>query len=180
MKKALLLCLLPFCASAQKVATPVRYELRGVVTYFFNENQGNKPDIGAKAFIVRATVVKAAHINIDALEKYLANHDLVEFDPSNSPKPEPLPGEPTANEIRELEPTAMAAEQSILKAEATSVVTADGAGVFLKKLAPGDYIVLIRSANRTRINLLESLGQVVVRRISVRDDDKEVSVNFRP
>lgn len=74
----------------------------------------------------------------------------------------------------------MAAEQSILKAEATAVVTADGAGIFLKKLLPGDYVILIRSANRTRINLLESIGQVEIRRISVRDDDKEISVNFRP
>lgn len=46
MKQILILLLFPFYSFAQEA------ELSGVVTYFFNDYQGNKPDIGAKVYII--------------------------------------------------------------------------------------------------------------------------------
>ena len=46
MKKIFILLLFPFYSFAQEV------ELSGVVTYFFNHSQGNKPDIGAKIYLI--------------------------------------------------------------------------------------------------------------------------------
>ena len=187
--KALLfaLLLLPALpALAQKkspAAAPiVRYELRGVVTYFFNSNFGNRPDAGAKAFIIKESLLKAKEPEITALETYLANHDYVEHQGHESEsKLAKMPDEMTdADKIKALQEDALATEQEILNNPSTSEVTADGSGVFAKKLAPANYVVLIRSANRMRINPLETKGQLVVRRISIKDDDKEVSANFNP
>jgi hypothetical protein len=49
MKKLLLIVsvLMPFLTFAQNE----KGELRGVITYFFNDNYGNKPDVGAKVII---------------------------------------------------------------------------------------------------------------------------------
>ncbi len=46
MKLLFILLFLPFFSIAQKT------ELNGVVTYFFNDYQGNKPDIGAKVYLI--------------------------------------------------------------------------------------------------------------------------------
>jgi len=179
----LLLAAVPAVAQTKtkSIPTTTRYELRGIATYFFNQNLGNKPDIGAKAFIIKESAIKKG-TNIVSLQTYLINHDLVEHTGSSSgPKLEKLPDEMTpADKIQALEGEALAAQQEILQNPSTSEVTADGNGVFLKKLAPGYYIVLIRSANRSRINPLEMQGQMIVREVSIKDDDKEVSVNFKP
>ena len=44
-------------------------KLSGVVTYYFNENYGDKPDIGAKIYIKSCTEIDTT--SIDAIEKYL-------------------------------------------------------------------------------------------------------------
>ena len=44
-------------------------KLSGVVTYYFNENCGDKPDIGAKIYIKSCTEIDTT--SIDAIEKYL-------------------------------------------------------------------------------------------------------------
>ena len=161
-------------------ASALKYELKGVVTYFFNDNYGNKPDTGAKAFIIKETALQTAGIKTGPLVRYLVNHDVMEYDPAQA-LPQPLPGEEgLKKEIEDMEPAAMSAQQAIITSTATSTLTADGAGVFTKKLAPGSYLVMIRSANRTRMNLIESLGQVTIKHVVVKGDDIEVAANFRP
>lgn len=50
MKKVFILLLFPFYAFSQEA------ELSGVVTYFFNHSQGNKPDIGAKVYLIDSSL----------------------------------------------------------------------------------------------------------------------------
>ncbi|WP_460622870.1 hypothetical protein [Hymenobacter tenuis] len=173
MKYLILFCalLVSYASQAQTKPAPPRYELKGIVTYYFNDNYGYKSDVGAKAYILKEATVKAGKIEVSKLEQYLAS-------PPDARNPTTLlPGE---FDVKTIEADAQTAKFRIMTDPAASIVTADGSGVFTKKLAPGTYFVLINSANRDRVNLVESLGQSQLRKVVVKDDDIEVSAKFNP
>lgn len=177
MKNLLLFILLGLAVPtiAQKAPAPTRHELRGVVTYFFNDNYGYKPDVGAKAYIISEKAAKAEGIDVTSLEKYLANSwalDVTNLDPKS---PEELAA---ANIATPLEPKAVAANNAIAGSASTKVATADGTGVFLKKLPSGRYIILMVSANQTRANLVDVSGRRILKRVTIAGEEAEIDIRF--
>ena len=169
MKKLILLCLFSSPALAQKVVPPtVRYDLRGIVTYFFNDSYGYKPDVGATAYIVKNGAISPDSLDAGAAETYRSANVVYSLSSATS---EPLlPGEETPKTRY------LAAKQRLNRLEyrlsknpAVATVTADGQGVFTKKLAPGTYWILIKSAGRSGAQM---------KKVVVSNDDMEVAAKF--
>jgi hypothetical protein len=165
MKKAIILCLVSSHAFAQK-APPVKHELRGVVTYFFNTNQGYRPDVGATAYIIKDKVLPADSLDVVAAEAYRSANVIYSL--SSGEKKNLLPGEESPREAY-LSAKARLARAERRLAKHGVVATADGQGVFSKKLAPGTYWVLIQSASRTTAQM---------KRVVIASDDVEVAAKF--
>lgn len=112
-------------------------DLFGTVSYFFNENYGFKPDSGSEIWIWRS----------DQYPDFDANQ-LIDF----------LFGriQLTKDAERALASTLM----RIQYAKDTLKASADGNGAFQRKLSPGRYYVLVQSAHRKNLNLLEVTGKL--------------------
>lgn len=112
-----------------KIATG---SISGVITYFFNDNFGSKPDTGSKITVVngRVTIAKTSFL-------ILAGPEI--FTPATGDKP---------------------AESMAIKVIASA--TADGTGRYeLKDIAQGEYTVIIESQHRTGRSLRDIKHQTI-------------------
>jgi YHS domain-containing protein len=172
--------LLPTAGFAQKkpVAKPAvanhsavaKYEVRGVVTYFFNSNYGYKPDVGATAYITKDGALPKDSLDAGAAEAYRSANVIYSLsrDPTKSSG---LPGEESPKDVYvSARLRVIRLQRRLEENPTTSKVTADGQGIFLKKLPPGSYWILIASANRAH--------SVKMQKVAVVDDDIEVSAKF--
>lgn len=169
MKKLLFLCLLSSTAWAQKATVPTtRYELRGVVTYFFNANYGYKPDVGATAYIIKNGLLPPDSLDTGAPEAYRSANVIYSLRPATS---EPmLPGEESPKErYLSTRKRLDRLEYRLSHNPAVTLLTADGQGVFMKKVTPGTYWVLIKSANRSGAQM---------KKIVVGNDDTQIAAKF--
>ncbi|HEX8348879.1 MAG TPA: hypothetical protein VF598_02885 [Hymenobacter sp.] len=62
MRFSILVCagLVACSISAKAQDTPNKYTVKGVVSYFFNANYGDKPDTGAKAYLLTDEDMKSS------------------------------------------------------------------------------------------------------------------------
>jgi hypothetical protein len=157
----------------------------GVVTYFFNNNYGYKPDIGASVLIVK----KADHpgVNFNILPKFmLANsaRSLMlterQLKDTKSVGKKTLEGMGIKSE-KDWENT-VAEAKKVWRAYETGKngikLTVDGNGSFRRAVPPGEYYILVQSKQRQASNSLEILGKVYAAAIKV-EGDEEVSVSAK-
>lgn len=170
----------------------------GVVSYFFNKYQGYKPDIGAKVYVtlencdsiddyLRASEAKA---NIE-LNKYYLDEFKSYGEKENKQTIDDL-NKTIASELeivnnyakdtiafKQNEEKAYSILNRITTNKETYKTTVDGVGNFTIDVPPGKYNVLIISVGRTRVNLLEVGGQVIIKSIEVKSKAKtNIDVKF--
>lgn len=170
--------------------------LSGVVTYFFNNNFGYKPDIGSEVMLVSkaaspefdfSVVEKFVRVNRIRTLRSLENYTAVLFAKRGTRTPTPTPiaaGElkkaGIANES-DWEALTKQADDMWSTAERgnkTIKLVADGNGSFKRSIPPGEYYVLIRSKQRSGSNTLEILGKVHAEKVVISYDE-EVSVSAK-
>ncbi len=161
-------------------------EVTGVVTYFFNNNLGDKPDIGAKVYLLENTN-KINHSSLDSFltisvdkKNYKDLQDLKEMDIKLSAL-----GIPTAKEslqMRADESEKVLKRLTLFNAEteekyhlldsrsneqfleliskSNMQTTVDGSGRFYIKVPPGEYTTLIVSNGREG-NSITTIGGLI-------------------
>ena len=142
---------------------PKKGTVTGVVTYYFNDNYGEKADVGAKVFILpkkyEKKVSEVRECVIELLKRELAALRSREVEALMS-----------ASDFYKL---VDAVKKFISDLESGNIkgitrVIADGSGSFSATLPPGDYSLIAKSAHRTKNNDLEIFGMVDFNDATVR------------
>ncbi len=168
--------------------------LSGVVTYFFNNNFGYKPDIGSEVMLVSkvaspefdfSVVEKFLQVNLIMTLRSLEIHNAAMLAKIGMRTPTPIAaGElekaGIANESDWAALTKQAADMWSIaeRGNKTIKLVADGNGSFKRSIPPGEYYVLIRSKQRTGSNTLEIFGKVQAKKVVISSDE-EVSVSAK-
>lgn len=163
-----------------------RSTLSGVVTYYFNENYGDKPDVGAKI-----TINKIGNINENAVEVlyekfttarlYMA---LLSFtkkkDPSFTKYTNELNklGIYTQSDLDKLDTELGTILINRTSMEGAKKITVDGNGKYLIQLDPGFYEIIMTSKGSTALSTTEILGKVFVKNIEIKPNESNV-LDFR-
>lgn len=153
-------------------------KIAGVVTYYFNDNYGDKPDVGAKVLIINSLKVPDFHFatvdNFLKAKTYKLLYDsyvTMGQTPNNSIKENVKAyGVETAEGFDALDKRAV---NELDKIRFDNIfyctkVVADGNGTFSVNVAPGKYYVYITSNNRRGKNITEILGKVNCKEIEVK------------
>lgn len=197
----------PFCAAlvaltlnAKAQDSPNKYTVKGVVSYFYNTNYGDKPDTGAKAYVLTDGDMKTLNTSYEQIYRYLISYLRAENAALESKSATLARARARGKEKAEADKAIENANQklaeqvAINKSVGDSVskavfrlemstwdskrVTSDGNGVFTKKVVPGKYYVLVISAHRQHTTVTEVSGQIAVKKAEVKDDDVEIPFKF--
>ena len=151
----------------------------GVVTYFFNENLGNKPDVGAEIYVIDsedipnfnyATVDSFYNVSIYKSYKRMwtnppTNKILGAI--YNKAKQYDL----DRKNINSLDRRASINMSQIIDSKDAIKTMVDGVGNYSIKVNPGFYYVCIRSKNRSDSYITESTGSIKCEKIVVGENE---------
>lgn len=137
--KSIIFCFSILCASNCIGQTS---KIHGVVTYYFNEYQGDKPDIGAKVYVIDSAKCKfdkdvAFKYDLASISHKAGESDFDSADIHNA----------TNNSL-------------VMQSESAITTTVDGAGNYSLDVKPGTYYIMIQSRGRNRTSVSEVLGKV--------------------
>lgn len=159
-------------------------DVKGVVTYFFNNNFGYKPDIGAKILICNSndftdfeyltflkyrlgyTIISGQLVgggrftSVEKTQKALAASGFKNIDEYN---------------LLVKKFTDIYARAERKKIASSSV---DGSGVFKKALKPGEYFIVVKSNQRKGRGELEDDGKIEMQKIIINTGE-ETSVDIK-
>lgn len=173
--------------STQQKEKTQKGEISGVITYFFNDNFGDRPDIGAQVYVI--DVRKSSDFNIASYDTFHYGGAYRNMYSSYKQMRKKIPDEIIENlkkwkveddELFEALDTRLT--QSILKLTYSSFVIksiVDGNGTYSLTVPPGEYYIFIKSNNRKGLSISEIQGKIYCKKISVKEGDRlNVSVNF--
>lgn len=152
--------------------------LTGVVTYFFNRNYGDKPDVGSEVFIVPEKYEEKWHDAMSFLSEVLsrANAELSKALGLDYPDRTMPRSDFEKLQLRLAEFIDLLRDDKIPEVRK---VIADGAGTFSVTLSPGQYCLIGRSAHRNSYsNKVELLAQIDVKIAEVKAS-QSTSVKLR-
>lgn len=189
MKRILLITMIAFIAISCKQEPGT---VTGVVTFFFNDYQGYKPDAGAEVYLTLE--------NCDSIDNYLYASHAKERIESNKYSLEEFKSygdneenkgliddlnkiiesdkqilNSYANDTTIFNQNEEKAYRKLLQIKTnkdTYKTSVDGAGNFTIDVPPGKYNAIIISVGRTDVNLLEISGKVAVKSIEVKSNEK--------
>ena len=159
-------------------------DVKGVVTYFFNNNFGYKPDIGAKILICNSN--EFSDFDYLTFLKYRLGYLIISGQ---------LVGGGRFTSVEKTQ-KALAAkgfenidEYNILVRKFTDIYaraerkkiassSVDGSGVFKKALKPGEYFIVIKSNQRKGRGDLEDDGKIEMQKIIINSGE-ETSVDIK-
>jgi hypothetical protein len=131
--------------------------LVGAVSYFFNNNYGDKPDSGSKIFII--STAKLPELG-QKCRKYLELKNTLGSDETKN---------------KEWKDAGDALAQYLLPVlydPQTTKLMADGSGAFSMKLAPGKYSIIVKSAHRTALTVAEVDGSMLYFETEIKPDEQ--------
>jgi hypothetical protein len=145
--------------------------ISGVVTYFFNENFGHRPDAGAEIFVIPTS---DAQIDSTIILTYSIFRVLKTI--------KEMSGKPLSDSdktvLKQVDNSAFEACWKIRSHPKTVRLVADGNGSYSIEVAPADYYVLIISQHRKDVTKTELLGKVKFTRLRT-EGGKRYSVNAK-
>jgi hypothetical protein len=171
-----------FSESLNQQKLTEKTSLSGVVTYYFNKNYGDKPDVGA---II--TINKIENLNENALESLYNKFDAAKLKMamlSNIDKKDPKFTEYTdeLNKLgiytqSDLDKLDMELATILIKRtskEGVKNITVDGNGKYSIQLDPGYYEIFMTSKGRTALSTTEISGKVFVKNIQIKPNESNV------
>lgn len=162
-------------------------KISGVVTFFYNKNYGDKPDVGAEVYV--ADSIKIPDLMYSTIDTFHYGNFYrnISYDYSHSHMKVP-------NDIKQqlinynvedniifndLDLRASKNIDKIKNAKDVIKTVVDGNGNYTIKLKPGIYYIYIKSNNRKGSTVTEILGRVFCERIAIKDDEEiNVSAKF--
>lgn len=195
MKKVLLINMIALLAISCKQEPGT---VTGVVTYFFNEYQGYKADVGAEVYLTSENCdsinnyLDASHakqrielnkLNLEELESYGENENSEMINDLNKliKSDQEIVSSYTKDTaiFDQNEEKAFSKLHKIKTNNETYKTTVDGVGNFTIDVPPGKYNAIIISIGRTKENLLEVRGQIIIKSIEVKSKEKtNVDIKF--
>jgi hypothetical protein len=156
----------------KKIDSKQPASIAGVVTYFFNDNYGFKPDVGSNIFIVNNKYTK---IDSSALLIMLYYQISVKRKEALSLLGSGITKDDEENTDR-LDVMADSIRKIVKNNMHTIKLTADGNGSYSRQLDPGLYSILIVSKHRNANSKTELFGKIHLEIIRF-ESGKQYSVN---
>lgn len=183
--KKILLCLFlqPFMIYSQNSSNS---SIRGVITYYFNEYQGNKPDIGAEVFILDSAAIKFNEATVDSFHYANFYRNLArDYKAMGSPIPQDVLSQVTKyktddeNFFKSLDERNFIEFLKVKSSDQNYTANVDGSGNYSINVRPGTYYVFIKSHNRDGSTMSEIMGKMFFKKTHVlADKTVNVSMNF--
>ena len=162
--------------------------IKGVVTSHLRKNTGNKPDVGAKIYVINVndldntdTLTISNFIFARSVELKLLNLEGMSLEEYENYKYRELSkvDAETRGKLNLLHENAVMAVNKIRDNVKTIKLIADGNGSFLKTLKPGIYYILIESNEKSDLILMEHIRNIKTFRIRLGSGDEEmISADF--
>lgn len=172
--------------NTNEIIPAIQGSIFGVVTYYFNKNFGDKPDVGAEVYIADSTEIPDFSLaTVDSF--YFAsfyNNIYLEYK-SMGKVPDNI-----MELVKKFNLEDKLAFDSLDKRAATNIfkikyakdvkkTVVDGIGNYSVKLKPGTYYVYIKSNNRNGVSITEISGKFVCKKVIVKEgEDTNMSCNF--
>jgi predicted nucleic acid-binding Zn-ribbon protein len=153
--------------------------LTGVVTYFFNDNYGYKPDIGSKVIIHKTNKENSLNEQFSRYRRaktYLSLLSYLKKKDSNRVKYETelkklgINSEEDFKALDKETATQLIGLSSVIAKE-TETITVDGNGKYSINLTPGFYEVVIQSKGRNDITMTEVRGKIKYETIEISPNE---------
>ena len=159
-------------------------KITGVVTYFFNDNYGDKPDIGAKVLIIEISKVNDFNfLTVDSFHYANSYRNLYNSYALNGKSKIPdniingvkSYGVDTKEGFDALDNRV---QEELNKIRFTNIfyckkLVVDGNGVFSANVPAGNYYVYVTSNNRKGHSMTEIMGKIICKKVIV--NSKETS-----
>jgi len=161
-------------------------KISGVVTYYFNSNYGDKPDIGAEIYVVDSVALPEFKYE-DVKDFFLAiiyRDILVLSKRQKMPIPAFIQNQVVKLKLDdkvafdESDKNAYQNIQKLMNSDKAIKTVADGSGNYSVKVAPGTYYVLIKSNNREGMTTTMISGKIFCEKHSITDGS-ELSINAK-
>ncbi len=160
--------------------------LKGLITYFHNNNYPIKPDFGAQLIIVSCQDAK--DFNQDAVITYLSAMTYRSIAASDLGRGKEVPkdimnsiitlGANTEEGLDKLDRAAYA-QMSKLRGAKNIELTADVNGSYSQSLDPGKYYILIQSKNRQNSTISEISGKIYFTLFEIKSgEEKNINKKF--
>lgn len=137
-------------------------KLKGVITYFFNKNYGDKPDVGAKIYLKKTDTLDKKRSAIYNYQRANVCRSLIKMNTNVESCKKTLAeiGANTDKEFEELNSKVIKEFMEMDYDESVKKVTADGNGNYSVSIAPGLYEVIFVSKGRNDLTLAEINGKI--------------------
>jgi hypothetical protein len=161
--------------------------ISGVVTYYFNENYGYKPDVGAEVFVVPIDsepnfdqlLLSEYHLGVSARALCTIYRAKGMKPPANTLEQLERIGAETDKKWEELDHKAYDVCRALKNNHSVVQTSADGNGSFRTKVRPGKYYVLVVSKHRNRPTLTEYEGKIFIDEIEIKaGEEKNIPAEF--
>lgn len=161
-------------------------KISGVVTYYFNSNYGDKPDIGAEIYIVDSLALldfKYEEVK-DFFLAIIYRDILVSSKRQKMPIPAFIQNQVVKLKLDdkaafdESDKNAYQNIQKLMNSDKAIKTVADGNGNYSVKVSPGTYYVLIKSNNREGMTTTMISGKIFCEKHSITDGS-ELSINAK-
>jgi hypothetical protein len=171
-----------------EVIPALQGSVSGVVTYFFNKNYGDKPDVGAQIFIV--DIMKTPDFDLEKVNSFyyasFYKSIYLEYKSMGVAVPNDIMEKVKKYNIDDklaFDSFDNSVKNNLSKIELAEDViktVVDGSGNYSVKIKPGTYYIYIKSNNRTGISMTEIFGKVNCQKVIVKDGmDTNISHNFK-
>lgn len=160
--------------------------VHGNVQYFFNDNYGDKPDVGADIWFLSMDSLGNGIDDINSIDTlFLLNYYGIEVFwnshlLNNTKELHPLLlkyGIESQDQFDEFQKSVSSELMQMGYHSSTIKTVADGNGTFSKSLRPGTYIVVIKSKHRDALNYVDHGGEVIIRAVEIDQGFSEFEIN---
>lgn len=162
-------------------------KIYGVITYFFNSNYGDKPDVGAKIYIVDSSKAPELSlgpidsVNIGCMMKYYYDFEMRKnrFAKSKTIEDAERYNALDTTLFNQMKDRASHNFYSMQVPKWSKILTVDATGAYSANLQPGTYYVVVQSNNRKGECSILFNGKIFTRKIVVKAEDEiNISTNF--
>lgn len=160
--------------------------IKGVITYYFNEYQGDKPDVGAQIWVIDSLQIPAFKIGLsDTFYQGNFYRNIKSYYETTGKKTPQFIEEQlniwrasSDSEFDTIDKRNFSQLLAIEVNKKTIISTVDGAGNYSIKASPGTYYVYIKSNGRQGNTVTEITGKCYIKRIKIEEGD-EASIDHK-